>query len=242
MYSPAALSQFKQIAAETAAELVQSGMIVGLGSGSTAALAVTAIGRRVTNGLRIIGIPTSEQTASQARQLGIPVSTLGEHPQIDITIDGADEVELETLNLIKGRGGALLREKIVATATVRLIIIVDETKIVPRLGVHDSVPVEVIPFGWQATATRLRKLGGEPNLRLGPDGQTYTTDGGHYILDCAFGPVESPTELQRELDSIVGLVEHGLFVGLASQVVVGGPGGIRKLNRSHCSPAPITGL
>jgi ribose 5-phosphate isomerase A len=230
MYSVAVLSQFKEAAAESAAELVQSGMIVGLGSGSTAALAVAAIGKRVKTGLRIIGIPTSEQTAEQARQLGIPLSNLGEHPEIDMTIDGADEVELGTLNLIKGRGGALLREKIVASATAQLIIIVDETKLVPQLGAHDSVPVEVIPFGWQTTAARLRKLGADPVLRLRPDGQTYTTDGGHSILDCAFGPIQSPAGLQKDLDGIVGLVEHGLFVGLTSQVVVGGPRGIRTLS------------
>jgi ribose 5-phosphate isomerase A len=232
MYSAAALSQFKEAAAESAAELVKSGMIVGLGSGSTAALAVTAIGRRVKSGLRIIGIPTSKQTAGEARQLGIPLSNLEEHPEIDMTIDGADEVELGTLNLIKGRGGALLREKIVASATAQFIIIVDETKLVRQLGAHDSVPVEVIPFGWQTTAARLRKLGADPRLRLRPDGQSYTTDGGHYILDCAFGPIASPAELQRKLDGVVGLVEHGLFVGLASQVVVGGPGGLKTLSRN----------
>ncbi len=236
MYSAAALSQFKEAAAESAAELVQFGMIVGLGSGSTAALAVAAIGRRVKNGLRIIGIPTSEQTAGQARELGIPLSSLGEHAQIDLTIDGADEVELGTLNLIKGRGGALLREKIVASATVQLVIIVDETKLVRQLGVHEPVPVEVVPFGWQATAARIRKLGADPNLRLRPDGQTYTTDGGHYILDCRFGPIQSPASLQGQLDAIVGLVEHGLFVGLTSQVVVGGPAGIRTLRRDPAAP------
>ncbi len=231
MYGDAALNQFKEAAAESAAELVEPGMIVGLGSGSTAALAVAAIGRRVAKGLRITGIPTSEQTAGQARDLGIPLSDLGEHPQIDLTIDGADEVELGTLNLIKGRGGALLREKIVASATTQFIIIVDETKLVRQLGARDSVPVEVIPFGWQATAARLRKLHADPHLRLRPDGKTYTTDSGNYILDCAFGPIPSPGELQRGLDSIVGLVEHGLFVGMASQVVVGGPGGTRTLRR-----------
>jgi ribose 5-phosphate isomerase A len=231
MFSAADLIQFKEVAAATAAGLIQTGMIVGLGSGSTAALAVTVIGGRVRDGLRIIGIPTSEQTASQARHLGIPLSDLGEHPQIDIAIDGADEVELGTLNLIKGRGGALLREKIVASATAQFVIIVDETKLVRQLGAHDSVPVEVIPFGWQATSARLRKLGADPQLRLRPDGQTYATDGGHYILDCAFGPIPSPADLQTQLDGIVGLVEHGLFVGMASQVVVGGPAGTRTLRR-----------
>lgn len=235
MYSAADLNRFKQTAAESAAELVQPGMIVGLGTGSTAAFAVAAIGKRVKSGLRITGIPTSEKTASEARELGIPLTNLGEHNQIDMTIDGADEVELGTLNLIKGRGGALLREKIVASATAQFVIIVDESKIVGQLGAHDAVPVEVIPFGWEVTAARLRKLGAEPHLRLQANGQTYMTDGGHYILDCSFGPIQSPAELQTKLDGIVGLVEHGLFVGMAAQVVVGGPGGIRTLRRGQGS-------
>lgn len=231
MHSAVDLNRFKEAAAESAAAQVMDGMIVGLGSGSTATLAINAIGRRVSQGLHLIGIPTSEQTAGLARRLGIPLSTLDEHSQIDMTIDGADEVEMGTLNLIKGRGGALLREKIVASASARFVIIVDETKLVNQLGVHDAVPAEVIPFGWQATARSLRRLGAEPNLRLRPDGQPYTTDGGHYILDCAFGAISSPADLERELDSVVGLVEHGLFVGLASQVVVGGPEGTTALSR-----------
>jgi ribose 5-phosphate isomerase A len=231
-YSSAELTEFKEAAAKSAAELVQPGMIVGLGSGSTAALAVAALGERVKKGLRIVGIPTSEQTAGQARQLDIPLSDLGKHLKIDMTIDGADEVELGTLSLIKGRGGALLREKIVASATSEFIIIVDETKLVDRLGAHDAVPVEVIPFGWQSTEARLRELGGNPELRLRHDGQTYTTDGGHYILDCAFGAIPSAALLQEELDRTVGVVEHGLFVGMASQAVVAGPGGVKTLHRA----------
>ena len=163
------VDELKRAAAETAAECLEGGMIVGLGTGSTATLAVEAIGRRVALGLRIIGIPTSEATARLARDLGIPVSTLAEHAQIDVTIDGADEVELCTLNLIKGHGGALLREKIVASASARLVIVVDESKLVDRLAVHDPIPVEVVPFGWQATAKRLRRLGAEPSLRRAPD-------------------------------------------------------------------------
>ncbi len=230
MPTAAALNQFKEAAAESAAALVKDGMIVGLGSGTTATHAVHAIGRRVSQGLRITGIPTSESTAQLARSLSIPLTTLGEHPQIDMTIDGADEVELGTLNLIKGLGGALLREKIVAGATTRFVIIVDETKLVPRLGTHDPVPVEVIPFGWQLTETRLRKLGAQPAMRMRPDGQPYLTDGGHYILDCRFPPIASPPDLARQLDSIVGVVEHGLFIGMASEVVIGGPEGTRTLH------------
>jgi ribose 5-phosphate isomerase A len=230
MQSLPALNRLKEAAAESAVTQVKDGMIVGLGSGSTAALAVNAIGKRVREGLRIIGIPTSEQTAEQARGLGIPLSNLGEHAQIDLTIDGADEVEAGTLDLIKGRGGALLREKIVVSATARLVIIVDETKLVDRLGIHDAVPVEIVPFGWQATAKKLKQLGANPVLRLRPDGQVFVTDGGHYILDCAFGAIRSSADLDKELNGLVGVVEHGLFVGMTSQVIVGGAEGVRVLN------------
>ncbi len=231
MPTAANVNQFKEAAADSAAALVQDGMIVGLGSGTTAALAVQAIGRRVSEGLRITGIPTSEQTAKLAHTLGIPLSTLGDHPQIDMTIDGADEVELGTLNLIKGRGGALLREKIVASATTRFVVIVDETKLVNQLGAHDAVPVEVIPFGWQATDARLRKLGAQPRMRMNSDGHPYVTDGGHYILDCVFGAIASPADLDTALNNTVGVVEHGLFVGMTSQVVIGGREGVRTLDR-----------
>lgn len=224
--------ELKRAAASFAATLLEDGMIVGLGSGSTARLAVEAIGKRVKDGLQIIGIPTSEQTAEEARELGIPLSTLGENPQIDVTIDGADEVELGTLNLIKGGGGNLLREKIVATASLRLVIVVDESKIVDRLGTRASVPVEVAQFGWQSTARILSKLKANPMLRQSGDGKPFVTDGGNYILDCAFGPIESAAALQRELDSIVGVVEHGLFIGLASQVLIGTPEGVKQLERA----------
>lgn len=226
-----AVDSRKEAAANVAAAQLQSGMIVGLGSGSTARLMVAAIGRRVKDGLRIIGIPTSEQTAEQARALGIPLSTLAEYSQIDLTIDGADEVELGTLHLIKGGGGNQLREKIVATASSRLTIIVDETKLVHQLGTRAKVPVEVAQFGWQATARNLSKLNANPSLRLGSGGETFVTDGGNYILDCAFGPIECPALLQRELDSVVGVVEHGLFIGLASQVLVGTADGVKRIDR-----------
>jgi len=230
MSTAAALNQLKQAAAESAAAQVMDGMIVGLGSGSTATLAVQAIGRRVSQGLRITGIPTSEHTAQLARELGIPLTTLGECTQTDMTIDGADEVELGTLNLIKGLGGALLREKIVASATARFVIIVDETKLVPQLGTHNGVPVEVIPFSWQTTDARLRKLGAQPRMRMQPDGQPYLTDGGHYILDCSFGPIASSADLAHALDGTVGVVEHGLFIGMTSQVVIGAREGVRTLS------------
>ena len=230
MPSASPLTEFKQAAAESAVAQVMDGMIVGLGTGSTAVFAVSALGKRVQQGLHVVGIPTSEKTAEQARGLGITLSTLAEHSEIDLTIDGADEVELGTLNLIKGHGGALLREKIVASASARLIIIVDETKLVERLGAQCAVPAEVVPFGWQATAKKLARLGTNPSLRKrAPGGEPFITDGGHYILDCAFGAIPSPADLDRQLDSVVGLVEHGLFIGMTSQVIVGGKKGVKTL-------------
>jgi ribose 5-phosphate isomerase A len=226
-----AIVELKRAAARRAAEQIENGMIVGLGSGSTSRLAVDAIGQRVREGLHIIGIPTSEQTAAQARALGISLSTLGEYPEIDLAIDGADEVELGTLNLIKGGGGNQLREKIVAAASRRVLIIVDERKVVHQLGTRSKVPVEVAQFGWQATARNLANLNGNPALRLGSDDQPFITDGGNYILDCAFGPIASPAVLDRELNNVVGVVEHGLFIGIASQALVGAEEGIRILNR-----------
>ncbi|MGO9271476.1 MAG: ribose-5-phosphate isomerase RpiA [Terriglobia bacterium] len=220
--------RLKREAAESAVAQVQDGMIVGLGTGSTAWFAVEAVGRRVAEGLRIVGIPTSEYTREHARSLGIPLSTLAENPRIDLTIDGADEVQLGTLDLIKGGGGALLREKIVASSTTRLVIIVDEAKLVEHLGAF-PVPVEVVPFGWQATAQKIASLGAAPVLRTGQDGKPYLTDGGHYTLDCRFGPIASPPELDGWLNGVVGVVEHGLFLGLTSQVIVAGAGGVRVL-------------
>jgi ribose 5-phosphate isomerase A len=221
--------ELKQAAADSAVALVEDGMIMGLGTGSTSKLAVGALGKRVASGLRVTGIPTSEATAHQARSLGIPISTLDEHPELAMTIDGADEVELGTLNLIKGRGGALLREKIVASASKRLVIIVDESKLVERLGSHFALPVELVPFGWRSAARKLEALGAKVVLRPGPDGKPFVSDGGHYIVDCAFGPIASPARLEGELNSIVGLVEHGLFLGMASEVIVAGREGIKVL-------------
>jgi len=225
--------RLKREAAESAVSQVEDGMLVGLGTGSTAWFAVESLGRRVAEGLRIVAIPTSEQTAEHARRLGIPLSSLADHLRLDLTLDGADEVELGHLNLIKGGGGALLREKIVASASARLVIVVDETKLVERLGVHFPVPVEVVSFGWQVTACRLTDLGGNPSLRVAADGQPFVTDGGHYILDCAFGPIADPARLGSQLKSVVGVVEHGLFIGLASQVIVAGAAGVRALDRGR---------
>lgn len=224
-------NQLKTAAAESAAAQVTDGMIVGLGSGSTAALAVSALGRRVGEGLRIVGIPTSENTAAQARGLGIPLTSLTDESQIDMTIDGADEVEQGSLNLIKGLGGALLREKIVAHASKRLVIIVHDAKLVNRLGTGEPVPVEVVPFGWQVTARQLSGLGARPVLRRDAQGDPFVSDGGHYILDCGFAPIDNPESLARQLDHIIGVVEHGLFIGLTAEVHVAGAGGVRVLKR-----------
>jgi len=224
-----ALQHFKQAAAEVAVGLVDSGMIVGLGTGSTAKLAVEALGKRVKDGLRIVGIPTSEHTARQARGLGIRISSLAEHAEIDLTIDGADEIQRGTLDLIKGRGGALLREKVVASSSHRLIIIADETKLVDQLGTRFAVPVEVVPFGWQAAERKLQKLGAHTTLRPGPDDKPFVTDGGNFIVDCSFSPIEAPAALDQELNSVVGVVEHGLFLKMTSRAIVAGQNGVTVL-------------
>ncbi len=221
---------WKLAAAEAAATLVRDGMTVGLGSGSTASLAVAALGRRVAQGLRITGIPTSEKTADLARQFAIPLSTLAERGSVALTIDGADEVELGTLDLIKGLGGALLREKLVAAASSRVIIVADESKLVVRLAADSRpLPVEVVPFAWQTTARRLEALNAQATLRPGESGQPFITDQGNYILDCRFRSVPPARELQKRLDATVGVVEHGLFLGMTTQVIVGGDWGVRVL-------------
>jgi ribose 5-phosphate isomerase A len=221
--------ELKRAAAMRAIEEVENGMVLGLGTGSTAAFVVDGLARRVAEGLRVVGIPTSERTAAQARRLGIPIATFAEYQSLDLTIDGADEVELGTLHLIKGLGGALLREKIVAAASRRLVIVVDQEKLVERLGEHTPVPVEVTQFGWQATAAALAKLGCLPERRYAPGEQPYLTDGGNYILDCRFGPLVDPAEVERNIALTVGTVESGLFVGRSSMVVLASLTGIEVL-------------
>jgi ribose 5-phosphate isomerase A len=226
-------NQWKKAAAEAAAALVEDGMVLGLGTGSTANFFVEALGRRLTaDRLRITGIPTSRQTEELARSSKITLSTFAEHAQIDLTVDGSDEIESGTLYLIKGHGGALLREKIVAASSRRMIVIADETKLVDRLGSLVSVPVEVVRFGWQATARGLAKIGGNPSLRLGSDKTPFVTDGGNFIMDCAFGTIAGPKEVAHQLDHIVGVVEHGLFLGYASEAIVAGRGGVKTYRRS----------
>jgi ribose 5-phosphate isomerase A len=219
----------KRAAALRAIEEVEDGMVVGLGTGSTAAFVVEGLAARVSAGLRVVGLPTSERTAAQARRLGIPIATFAEHQRLDLTIDGADEVQLGTLDLIKGLGGALLREKIVAAASDRLVIVVDQEKLVEQLGEHTPVPVEVTQFGWQATATALAKLGCVPARRYTVNEQPYVTDGGNFILDCRFGPLADPSAIEHDIAMTVGTVENGLFVGRASIVVVASMTGVEAL-------------
>ena len=222
----------KKLAGEAAAQLVEDGMVVGLGTGSTATYAIQALGRRVINeGLRICGIPTSERTIEEARSLQIPLTSFAEHSQIDLTIDGADEILPGPLYLIKGHGGALLREKIVAASSKRMVVVADSTKLVTRLGEKFSVPTEIVPFGWEATQRRLEKLDAKPTLRLGSDKKPYVTDGGHYILDCEFGPMDDPKQIAHHLDHVVGLVEHGLFLTYATEAVIASADGIKTLKR-----------
>jgi ribose 5-phosphate isomerase A len=219
----------KRLAADRAVEEVEDGMILGLGTGSTAAHVLERLSERVAGGLKVAGIPTSERTAVQARRLGIPITSFAEHDEIDLAIDGADEVERGTLNLIKGLGGALLREKIVAAASARFIVVVDHEKIVGRLGEHTPVPVEVAQFGWQATARALGQLGCVPELRYAVADRPYVTDGGNFILDCRFRSLADPQTIEREIAMTVGTIESGLFVGRSSAVIVASAAGVEVL-------------
>lgn len=231
----------KRAAAEAAVELVQDGMVVGLGTGSTAAFAVEALARRHRQGLRFVGIPTSEKTAARASQAGIPLTSFAEHRQIDLTIDGADEVEHATLNLIKGLGGALLREKIVAAASRRLAIVVDGAKLVDRLGAQTPVPVEVVAFGLESTRAALEARGASVQLRRSQAGSPFVTDGGNRILDCRFGSIADPARLEERIGRIVGVVESGLFIGRAEHVFVADASGVKRFDnpRAHRGTPPI---
>src|SRR5207248_8846655 len=222
-------NQEKQIAARAAADLVEAGNIVGLGSGSTAAYAIRFLAERVRQGLKIVGIPTSQQTKHLAEQLGIPLATLDEHPVIDIDIDGADEIDPQ-LNLIKGGGGAFLREKIIASISRRFIVIGDSAKPVQRLGKF-PLPVEVIPFAQSLIKTNIETLGAKVKLRQYAYGNPYVTDEGHHILDCTFGEIADPPALAQKLCNIPGVVEHGLFIGMAEMAIVGKDGRVVEVRR-----------
>jgi ribose 5-phosphate isomerase A len=220
--------QEKEAAGRAAGMLVRDGDVVGLGTGSTAYFAVIALGERVKSGLKIIGIPTSVQTGDLARAVGIPLTTLDEHPEIDITIDGADEVDPQ-LRLIKGGGGALLREKVVASVTKKMVVVADSGKIVSVLGKF-PLPVEVISFARTVVERKIVSLGAAPKLRTKPDGSPFLTDNGNQILDCSFGKIDDPPALALALSDTPGIVEHGLFIGLAKLALVGRGASVEELS------------
>jgi ribose 5-phosphate isomerase A len=225
----------KGAAARHAAGTIENGMRVGLGTGSTSTLFVRALGERVKAGLEVIGVPTSEGTAELARSLGIKVSTLEEHPKLDVDVDGADEVDA-ALDLVKGLGGALLREKIVAAASSRFVVIVGDDKLVERLGEAGVVPVEVVTFGWSRTQAALEALGARTTRRADKSNaaKPFVTDGGNYILDCRFAAPVNARALAPQIKSVTGVVDHGFFIGMASEVVVGSSNGdVRTVARTR---------
>ncbi len=225
------MEQLKQKAGEEAAKRVVNGQKIGLGTGSTVRYFLEALGRRLAEGdlSDIVGVPTSERTETIAHSLNIALTTLEEASVLDLCVDGADEVDPK-LNLIKGLGGALLREKIVASASRYFIVIVDKAKIVKKLGQDCPVPVEVLPFGWNITAEQIIAIGGKPVLRM-ENASPYKTDQGNHILDCHFGAIANPQELGRQLDSFPGALGHGLFLGSADEVIIGTPDGVEVLKR-----------
>lgn len=232
----AATSALKRAAAARAVEFVRPGMKLGLGTGSTAELFLDCLAERIRGGLEIIGTPTSERTAEKARALGIPLADLDDLRQLDLAVDGADQADFR-LNLIKGGGGALLREKIVAASAARMVVIADESKLAGQLGAF-PLPVEVVAFGHRTTrariiaaAARLGYSGLAPDLRMAAGGHAFRTDSGNYIYDCPFGAIGDPAELAAALSQVTGIVEHGLFCGIASVLVIAGAEGVRVIER-----------
>lgn len=228
---------WKRAAAQAAVEHeITDGMVVGLGTGTTADLMLEALAERIHQGLRVTGVATSERTGTIAQRLGIPLTELDDVPTLHLSIDGADEVTLPALNLVKGRGGALLREKLVAVTSQRRIIIVDESKIVAALASQHPVPVEVDCFGWRHTSGRLAALGATVQRRMRPGGALpaapFLSDGGHYVLDCSFGPIVEPHALAAEIKAITGVIDHGLFVGMTERVYIAGATGVQVYDRS----------
>jgi ribose 5-phosphate isomerase A len=226
----------KRAAAARAVEFVRPGMRLGLGTGSTAKHFVELVGERVRAGLDVIAVPTSEATRADAERCGIRLTTLDETPELDLTVDGADEIAPD-LSLIKGGGGALLREKIVAAASARMIVIADQSKLVPKLG-HFPLPIEVTPFGFSATQWAVEKAiasvgrSGPLTLRKGKDGHAFVTDGGHWIIDAALVRIDDPKAMAHALAGVPGVMEHGLFVDLAGMAIISGPDGIKIIERS----------
>ncbi len=221
---------WKQMVGEAAVQLVEDGMVLGLGSGTTAAYMLYALSRRIAEGLHIVGgVPTSDATQQLARDLDIPLTTLDEHPELDLAIDGADEIDAQ-LNMIKGGGGAMLREKIVASAARRFVVIGDITKLVTALGTHMPLPVEVIPFGVTPVRKRIEALGATVQMRRLGD-QVFITDNGNVILDCTFASgIPDPITMEQRIRSIVGVVETGLFLHMEAQAIIGGPDGVKVVS------------
>jgi ribose 5-phosphate isomerase A len=219
----------KELAARASLKFVEGECVIGLGTGSTAEHVVRLLAARVKEGLKIVAIPTSVKTRDLALSLGIPIATLDEHPEIDVTIDGADELD-PSLNLVKGGGGALLREKVIASASRRLVIVADSTKRVDALGAF-PLPVEIIAFARALLERRIAALGAGVALRRRADGSPFTTDEGHQILDCSFGRIADPPALARTLSDMPGVVEHGLFIGMADVALVGNGDDVLELRR-----------
>lgn len=233
-----AQTAWKLAAARAALGDVPDGAVIGLGSGTTAEILLAELAQRVRLGLRVTGVASSERIAQLAASQGIPLAGLDDVAALTLSIDGADEVCLPQLDLIKGRGGALLREKLIAASSRHRIIIVDGTKLVTTLATYHPIPVEVIPFGWRHTAERLAAFGAHPVLRLAlgflpndPHGVPYVTDGGNYVLDCSFGPLMQPEVIATQIKAVTGVIEHGLFIGMTERVYVGGPDGVRSYDR-----------
>ena len=219
---------FKRLAGEAALAHLRDGMTVGLGTGSTVAFTIRKLGDVVRErGWKVLGVPTSVATEALARSVGIPLVSLEDVDGVDVAVDGADEVDPK-LNLIKGGGGAHFREKVVARSAAKVVIVVDEGKLVPALGTRVAVPVEVHPFGWRQTKQALESLWCTATLRTVGEAP-FTTDNGNYVIDCKFGPIPKPEKLEREINNVPGVLDNGLFVGLADVVVAAGPGGIRTL-------------
>ncbi|GAB1429603.1 ribose-5-phosphate isomerase RpiA [Ignavibacteria bacterium] len=222
--------ELKRLAAVAAVEEIKSGMTLGLGTGSTANYAIEEIGKRIAAGMLsdIHGIPSSVRTENLARAVGIPLLTFDDCQTLDLTIDGADEID-PLLRLIKGGGGALLREKVLAQASARFIVIADESKISDALGEKWALPVEVVPFAWKAEVRFIETLGAKTKLRVSAGGPPILTDQRNFLLDCDFGRMNNPDEIAARLSSRAGIVEHGLFIGLASQAIIAGTDGIRRI-------------
>jgi len=219
----------KEKAAEVAVKFVKDGMVVGLGSGSTASIAIKKIGEKVRDGMDVVGIPTSRDSEILGKSVGIRIGELKDHPKVDVTIDGADEVDPH-LNLVKGLGGALVREKIVAAATTMEIIVVDDSKLVEYLCQKAPLPVEIVRYAHDATMRRLQSLGCVPKLRK-RDGELYVTDNGNYIVDCKFDRIDDPANMESRLNLVPGVVDNGLFVGLAHKVIVASEKSVRTLEK-----------